>query len=394
MPEGITHGPSRELLAAGELCWSHAYLDLEASGDEPLQTAASWYERQGIQGTEGLYVLGEARYDAWTVHGPVTVLLDGASGEVYLARPDGDDVLQRDLLATGPDRLIALATEIEAVSSAAAGEHDLAEGGARPHGPATVTEIGRFVRRLLREADPELFRRTGDRPAHWDTALAIRSLAWGAEPGDPGELAYAVDPALVEDLATLAGEGGVRRFEDADLPASLTHVPTRRLLTEIGLPVSGRCMLDVDAEGPLSTLAEDYPENFDPDDEGELSTRPHQGEFLVVGGWMYDFVAVLDGATGRVELPDWWDDGDPAAYLHRDLSALLYVLWTFERLRAERREAEHPRTPAPWSVFEPSELLDSAAEAVMRALDPEAFATESHFWPIRVDDGHMGSLLE
>ena len=59
-----------------------------------------------------------------------------------------------------------------------------------------------------------------------------------------------------------------------------------------------------------------------------------------------------------------------------------------------RRETEHPWTPGPWSVFEPSELLDGAAEAVMRALDPEAFESESHFWPIRVDDGHMGSLLE
>ncbi|MFI9364348.1 SUKH-4 family immunity protein [Kitasatospora sp. NPDC053057] len=392
VPEGVTHGPSRELLAAGELCWSYAYLDLEASGDEPLQSATSWYERQGVRGTEGLYVLGEACYEAWT--GPVTVLLDGASGEVFLARPDDDDVLQRDLLASSPECLIALATEIEAVGAAAAGEHGLPEAEVRPYGPTAVAEVGQLVRLLLREADPELFRRTGDRPAHWETALAIRALAWGAEAGGPGEQAYTVSPALVEDLATLEGEGSVRRFEDAELPASLSHAPTRRLLTGIGLPVSDRCVLDVDAEGPLRTLAEVYPENYDPDDGDESSTRPHQGGFLVVGGWMYDFVVLLDGATGRVELPDLWDDGEPAAYLHRDLSALLYVLWTFERLRALRRETEHPWTPGPWSVFEPSELLDGAAEAVMRALDPEAFATESHFWPMRVDDGHMGSLLE
>ncbi|MFH9349497.1 SUKH-4 family immunity protein [Kitasatospora sp. NPDC017646] len=394
VPEGVTHGPSRELLAAGELCWSHAYLDLEASGDEPLQSATSWYERQGVRGTEGLYVLGEACYQAWT--GPVTVLLDGASGEVYLARPDGDDVLRRDLLASGPESLIALAAEIEAVGAAAAGEQGLPEGGVRPYGPAAVSEVEQLVRQSLREADPELFRRTDDRPAHWETALTIRALARGAEAGGPGEQAYAVSAALVEDLATLKGEGSVRRFEEAELPASVSHGPTRRLLREIGLPVSDRCVLDVDAGEPLRTLAEEYPENFDAEgeDEDELSTRPQQGGFLVVGGWMYDFVVLLDGATGRVELPDFWDDGEPAAYLHRDLSALLYVLWTFERLRAVRRETERPRRPGPWSVFEPSELLDGAAEAVMRALDPEAFESESHFWPIRIDDGHMGSLLE
>ncbi|GGU56533.1 SUKH-4 family immunity protein [Kitasatospora aureofaciens] len=394
VPEGVTHGPSRELLAAGELCWSYAYLDLEASGDEPLQSASSWYERQGVRGTEGLYVLGEARYEAF--EGPVTVLLDGASGEVFLARPDDDDMLQRDLLASSPQCLIALAAEIEAVSAAAGGEHGLADGEVRPYGPAAVAEVEQLVRQLLREADPELFRRTDDRPAHWETALAIRALDWGADAGGPGGAAYAVSAALVEDLATLEGEGSVRRFEEAELPASVSHAPTRRLLREIGLPVSDRCLLDVEAEGPLRTLAQQYPENFDPgdEDEGELTTRPQQGGFLVVGGWMYDFVVLLDGATGRVELPDLWDDGEPAAYLHRDLSALLYVLWTFERLRAVRREAGHPWTPGPWSVFEPSELLDGAAEAVMRALDPEAFESESHFWPIRVDDGHMGSLLE
>ncbi|MFD8705775.1 SUKH-4 family immunity protein [Kitasatospora sp. NPDC059648] len=396
VPEGVTHGPSRELLAAGELCWSYAYLDLEASGDEPLQSANSWYERQGVRGTEGLYVLGEARYGAF--EGPVTVLLDGASGEVFLARPDDDDVLQRDLLASSPQCLIALAAEIEAVSAAATGEHGLAEGEVRPYGPAAVTEVQQLVRQLLREADPELFRRTDDRPAHWETALTVRALGWGARAGGPGELAYAVPAALVEDLATLKGEGGVRRFEEAELPAAISHGPTRRLLREVGLPVSGRCVLRVDAEGALRTLAEEYPENFEGGEEGEdedeLSTRPQQGGFLVVGGWMYGFVVVLDGATGRVELPDSWDDGEPAAYLHRDLSALLYVLWTFERLRAVRRGTERPRRHGPWSVFTPSELLDGAAEAVMRALDPEAFESESHFWPIRIDDGHMGSLLE
>ncbi|MFJ9840508.1 hypothetical protein ACIRYZ_08575 [Kitasatospora sp. NPDC101155] len=47
-----------------------------------------------------------------------------------------------------------------------------------------------------------------------------------------------------------------------------------------------------------------------------------------------------------------------------------------------------------WSVFGPCELLDGAAEEVLRALEPEAFASRRHFWPIRVDDGHMGSLPE
>ncbi|MEV7601408.1 SUKH-4 family immunity protein [Kitasatospora sp. NPDC089797] len=389
VPEGVTHGPSRELLAAGELCWSRAYLDLEASGEEPLQTAASWYERQGVGGAGGLYVLGEARYDDW--QGPVTVLLDGAGGEVYLARPDADGVLRRDLLASSPGCLIALAGEIEAL--AGAGEAGAPAGEAGPErGPAAVAGVERAVRERLRAADPELYRRTADAPAHWGTVLTIRALAWGAAAGGADGLLYEVTPELVEDLATVQGEGTVRRFAEAELPEGLGHGPTRRLLTGAGLPVADRCVLSVAAEGGLRTLAEARP--ADHRGGGEPSGRAYQGGFLVVGGWMYDSVVALDGATGRVELPDPWGDGAPAAYLHRDLSALLYVLWTFERLRAARRAAEDLRTPAPWSVFEPAELLDSAAESVLRALDPEAFATEDHFWPIRVDDGHLGSLLE
>ncbi|MEU4116640.1 SUKH-4 family immunity protein [Kitasatospora sp. NPDC028055] len=323
---------------------------------------------------EGLHLLGEARYEGW--EGPAAVLLDGVSGEVFLGRPDDGGVLRRDLLASSVECLVALARVVEGL------------GGGREYGPAGVAELVAAGRQRLREADPELYRRTDGRPAHWEAALTVRALAWGAEAGGAGELAYAVTPALVEDLATAEGEGTVRRFGEDEVPASVTHGPTRRLLVEVGLPVSQDCVLSVDAEGPL--------EGYEPeeDDEEEPSDRAYQRGFPVLGGWMYEFDALLDGATGRVELTDVWGDGGTAAYLHRDLSALLYTLWTFHRLRAAREEAYQARKEAPWSVFDPCELFDGAAEEALRAIDPEAFASEEHFWPIRIDDGHMGSLLE
>ncbi|MEV0192216.1 SUKH-4 family immunity protein [Kitasatospora purpeofusca] len=94
------------------------------------------------------------------------------------------------------------------------------------------------------------------------------------------------------------------------------------------------------------------------------------------------------------QLPDRYGDDRPAPYLHRDLATLLHVVWTFERLRAERRCWNRPGAAAPWKVFRPRDLLDSVGEAVQRALDPPAWATEQHFWPMRSDDGHMGALLE
>ncbi|RKT19353.1 SUKH-4 immunity protein of toxin-antitoxin system [Streptomyces sp. 1114.5] len=410
LPAGLTHGPSRERLAAGGLPASYAYLDLQASWHEPLLTAEAWYD-DGIrlEGVEGLIVLGETRYGDCFGFSTADVLLDGATGEVYLACLDESGALLRDVLASSLDTLVALMVEVEAVTVGAAEPYEPEEGEEfEPRGPGTVAEVAGISLERMRKADPELFRRTDDRPAHWETALRVRALAWGALPGEPGGLRYALDASLVEDLAALT-DGTVRRFHEEDLPAALSHAPTRQLLGSLGLPVSDRGLLGIDPVGPFLTMAETYPDSFgsengegengdsedgeSEDGEGEHH-RAYQGGFLAFADWLYDMPIALDGATGRLELPAWFDGAAPAAYLHQDVSALLYVVWTYERLRADRRPWEHPHTSVPWAVFHPRELLDWAAEGALRGLDPEAFASEDHFWPIRIEDGHMGSLLE
>ncbi|MER7584724.1 SUKH-4 family immunity protein [Kitasatospora sp. NPDC097691] len=396
LPAGLTHGPSRERLAAGGLPRSFAHLDLTASWHEPLATAATWYDGLREEGAEGLIVLGETTYDDAFGGALADVLLDGASGDVYLACRDESGALRRDLLACGLESLVALMIEVEAVTAGADEPYEPEEGEElEPRGPVAVAEATRISLERMYAADPELFLRTDDRPAHWETAVRVRALAWGAMPGEPDGLRYAVDVSLVEELAALT-DGTVRRFEESDLPAALLHAPTRRLLTGLGLPLSDRGMFRIDEVGPLLTMAETFPDSYDPDDPeyGEEYRRDHQGEFLAFADWMYDFTIALDGATGRLELPSWFDDGEPAAYLHRDVSALLHVVWTYERLRAERRRWVGRKASVPWEVFHPRELLDGAAEEALRRLDPEAFASAVHFWPIRTDDGHMGSLLE
>ncbi|MFJ9454058.1 SUKH-4 family immunity protein [Kitasatospora sp. NPDC101447] len=402
LPAGLTHGPSRARLAAGGLPRCFAHLDLTASWHEPMATAATWYDGLREDGAEALVVLGETTYRDAFGDALADVLLDGATGEVYLACRDDAGALKRDLLASGLDPLVALMIEVEAVTAGADEPYEPEEGEEdedgeedEPRGPAAVAEAARISLERMRAADPELFRRTAGRPAHWETAMRVRALAWGALPGEPGGLRYAVDASLVEELAALT-DGTVQRFEESDLPAELCHAPTRRLLTGIGLPVSDRGVFRIDTVGPLYTMAEIFPDLYDPDDPeyGAEHRRDHQGEFLALADWPYEFTVALDGATGRVELPAWFDDGEPAAYLHRDVSALLYVVWTYERLRADRRRWGGRYAPVPWEVFHPSELLDAAAEEALRRLDPEAFASDTHFWPIRVDDGHMGGLLE
>ncbi|MFD0274705.1 SUKH-4 family immunity protein [Kitasatospora sp. NPDC127111] len=388
LPAGLSHGPSREFLIHEGLPEAVAFLDFYALGAPVLEPFTSEDDGDG----ERLFVLGETTYTAHTAIEGDAVVLDGLTGEVFLAsRRRG--ALRRDLLATGLPALVELMREVDVVALAAE-EPDAIEGA---RGPAIVAEVVGLVRARLRAIDPALFEGYGDAvPPHWETALLVRSLAWGALPGEPGGLAYQVGPELVADLAALAADGRVRRYRPEELPDGLTHAPTRRLLTEVGLPLGG-AMLGVHADGPLITMAEAYPDYFAPADgpapDPQKWERDHQRHHFALAGWPHDLEIALDGATGRLELPAWNDPGMPEAYLNRDVSALVYAVWTCERLRAERRWWDHGRAKDVWHVFDPSSLLDGVAVGVLAALDPEAFAGPDHSWQLLADDDHMGGLL-
>ncbi|MFF1902858.1 SUKH-4 family immunity protein [Kitasatospora sp. NPDC058218] len=406
LPEELSHQPSRAFLTGEGLPEKGAFLDFAALDAPPLGVA-------GTGPAERLFVLGETGYVAATDYEGDAVLLDGATGEVFLAarrRGGRHDGLRRDLIASSLPALVELMREVDAVAVAAA--EPAALDGHR--GPAVVAEVVGVARRRMRAIDPELFDRADDAPPHWDTALLVRSLSWGALPGGPGALAYELGPELVEDLAALGADGLVRRYRPEELPDGLTHAPTRRLLAEVGLPLGGG-LLTVSDDEPLRTMAEAYPEHFTPDapsdatphvpphipsgsalDDGPGASpqnRDHQRDHLAVGDWPYDLVIALDGATGRLELPDWNEVGEPEAYLNRDLSALLYSLWVCERLRAEWRRWEYGRAAGSWEVFDPQSLLSGVVEEVVAAIDPEAFATPGHSWQLLADDAHMGGLL-
>ena len=245
----------------------------------------------------------------------------------------------------------------------------------------------------------------GSAAAHWSTALLLRTLHWAARPGGPGELAYVLEPGLVAEAAE---DGRVRRFEEWELPRSLTHGPTRRLLTEVGLPYDADLFALQD--GPLKTMAEVHLDCFIEQTSaaaGALGAaraaavlpytrRGSQRDFLAVGWWALDLAVALDGATGRVELPDWYDEGSPARYLHQDLSALLYACWTYKRIRTEW-ERWDPHTggqPGPWQVFCPQRPLAHRVTDLIKAVDPPAFATPDHSWPhLAAASNYTGGLL-
>ncbi|MEU8826885.1 SUKH-4 family immunity protein [Streptomyces sp. NPDC048636] len=387
LPDGLTHGPSREFLVQCGLPEAAADLDFTALRGGTLEPFT----------TRGGQLVGEGRLLALgtTDYCGSRVVLDGATGAVLLGEWAGaarhasaETEPVHDPLATSLPALAALIDTCEWVTEGAR-DSDAYDG---QRGPRVMAEVIEAAAGRLRAAGPALFGAEAA-PAHWRTCLLVRSLAWGARPGPVDGLAYAFGPDLVRDLAQLDGEGRVRHYRPEELPEQLTHEPTRRLLTEVGLPLGGE-LFGVGDE-PLRTMTEAHPDSFagtEPDGSGAATGRAHQRDFLALGWWPHDLTVALDGATGRLELPDWYGEGEPAAYLNRDLSALLYAVWIYERLRTEWHRWDGAAADT-CRVFDPLPLLSSRVDAMVEAVAPEAFRTPAHSWRMLAEDPYTGGLL-
>ncbi|MGF1428400.1 SUKH-4 family immunity protein [Kitasatospora sp. LaBMicrA B282] len=365
LPPELTHQPTRRRLLDHGLPAAGADITFRPT-TEPLAPLAP--------GQPQHLVIGET----WS-NGPV--VLDGATGRLYLAEWTGS-TLERDLLATDLPALARLIEVVEGVDQEAA-RPEARDG--RRGGAVFAEELAAATERL-RAADPELHR-AAEPPAYWGSVLLLNALSWGARPGGPGELAYCFEADLVSDLADLIegdGPGEVLRYRPELLPAGLTHEPTRRLLTECGLPADAG--LFAARPEPLPTLLEEFGDDA-------VADRPYQAGFLAIGDWPHDLEVALDGATGRLELPAWYDDDSPAPYLHRDLSALLYACWRYERLRADWDRWGEADAPGDWAVFDPRQVLLDAVDELVEEVDPESFATEERSWYQLANDAHTGGLL-
>ncbi|GGL72058.1 hypothetical protein GCM10010129_14620 [Streptomyces fumigatiscleroticus] len=98
------------------------------------------------------------------------------------------------------------------------------------------------------------------------------------------------------------GAGDVVRFEEVDFPPTLTHGPTRRFLSETGLPEDGH-LIRLDTDIPLPTLPEyyEYGAEEHPDRFAAAVELPASASRLIrIGQLMEDTHLVVDGATGAV----------------------------------------------------------------------------------------------
>lgn len=273
--------------------------------------------------------------------GRSAVLLDGARGEISAtyflhAHPDRMDARP---LAPSLEKLARFATAADELA-ALRGQFASYAGRLGPRARAEVT------RRLLAvfeggaggtERAQSSNGGSGGSGLFWRLAAVVRPLALAAGPCTTSGLAFDLPARLLDEEF---GSGAVVRFEDVDLPRTLTHAPTRRFLRERGLPEEvSRFSLETDT--PLQTLAE-----YRADVRGDALTEqrlPAGADRLIrLGSLPADTCLVLDGATGAVLT---WSEPDLGLRpLNADISTLAFTFWLIRRERA--LEAVHALTEA------------------------------------------------
>jgi hypothetical protein len=254
-----------------------------------------------------------------------SVLLDGATGEVSTAYVlhDRPDLMDRRPLAPS----LATLARFSALTDELAQLRGQFASYVGRFGPKAVAEASWQLLALFEEG-------TGGAPAPlWKMAALIRPLSLVAGPGTGSGLALDLPVRLLDQEF---GHGRVVRFETVDFPATLTHAPTRRFLTEVGLPEDGH-LFQLDTDVPLRTLAE-----YCADACAPTEPPPGSGHLIRVGHLVDHHSLVLDGGTGAVLD---WDEHEATLHpLNTDVSTLAFTLWLLHRERAIDKDLRHELT--------------------------------------------------
>ncbi|MBU8550030.1 SUKH-4 family immunity protein [Streptomyces sp. Babs14] len=157
-------------------------------------------------------------------------------------------------------------------------------------------------------------------PLFWTSAAVIGCLLVSAGRRTVSGLALDLSyRALTGEF----GRGRVARYEDIDFPPALTHEPTRRFLSETGLPDDAFPLAADDDGIPLPTLAEHY---------GDGALGEAAGHLVRLGRLPDGSDVVVDGATGTVLT--WHPCETRLRPLTPDVSTLVFTLWLLRRAAA------------------------------------------------------------
>jgi hypothetical protein len=191
------------------------------------------------------------------------------------------------------------------------------------------------------------------------------------EPFPARRRATAGDPPKVTRrvLASVFTEDQVLRFAERQLPPGIAHEPTRRLLTEAGIPTGRMTEIDGDVD-QVPTIAEWADEDAD-------NVPLHSADLYHLGDLGYGGLC-LDGATGAVfHVPE--GGGEPDL-VNSSLTAFTHFLIEVYGAKdlVENADYDDERLKEFWSR--------------LQAIDPPAFAAEDQYWPVMVDDAQAHGL--
>ncbi|MFF8592357.1 SUKH-4 family immunity protein [Streptomyces sp. NPDC015220] len=393
----VVHQPTRRALAAGERLDGHGLVSfrpltrpspptvrehLAALGGDPAQLDP---DLAGLLLIGHLIVEGDEEGEE--------VVLDGVTGRVfsmwlYAKSPGGAELFPLAPSVGALTRLLTAVDDFRALRGTFAAL-------AGRTGPEAVREAERLLTVVFAEEawEEDGWGPCGPRsgwthplPAYWRIAAVIRPLGLIAGPGR----------GLTLDLpgGLLEGEFGAEemvRLTDDQLPPALGHEPTRRFLTEVGLPGDGFMFYGPVPE-PLSTLADDRagsrsdPRQAHPWDGGER--LPPDAEHLVVlGGLVHDFDVLIDGRTGALFYTQ--TGADHVVPVNADLSTLAFTLWLHQREQVLDKEHGFTR-----DFYH--QLADTMIE-VLASVDPVACRPavgpdDYRYWPEVFHDEAGGVL--
>lgn len=365
----VTHAPTRRWLMGPGLPGDSVLFTFAELRREGLRTVADSTgapDRLAAELRDQLVIGGLADLAGLETE---SLLLDGTTGELsttYFLH-DRPDLMTRAALAPSLHTLVRFATATDELTDL---RGQFASYAGR-FGPTTVEEATRQLLSVFEEGMGG-----AEVPTFWKIAALIRPLALVAAPGTESGLTLDLPPRLLDHEF---GRGKVMRFEDIDFPATLTHEPTRRFLSETGLPEDG-ILFSLDTDVPLLTLAESYT------DARAQDIPAHADRLIRLGYLIEDNSLVIDGTTG--EILNWNETEATLHPLNTDISTLAFTLWLLHRERTIDDSLAHEPTHNLYAHVAMTLIQ------VLSKIDPTGTGsgTDWHYWTERFREEAGGVL--